>query len=151
MECGEVRELLLECAITDLYGKGYPSLRDHLQDCPDCQRIADEMIAAESALNSFLGSRGPSRSFEEVAAALVSHHRKRSPRFFRPLPLILSTAAAALLLVVVMPMFNRNVDSPIVRELPELRVELPVVKAPPDMTALIMDSGNPDYQIIWLF
>jgi len=151
MECGEVRELLLECDITDLQGEGDPLLGDHLHDCPDCRRIADEMIAAESALNSFLGSRGPSRSFEEVSAALVTDDRKRPHPFFRPLPLILSTAAAALLLVVAIPMFNRILNLPIVQELPELRVELPVVEAPPDMTALILDSGNPDYQIIWLF
>ena len=151
MDCSEVRELLLECDITDLQVEGNPPLGDHLQDCPGCREIADEIMTAESALNSFVGSRGPSRSFEEVAAALVSHDRKRPRQFFRPLPLILSTAAAALLLVVVMPMFNRNVDSPIVRELPELSVEFPMIKAPPDMTALILDSGNPDYQIIWLF
>ncbi len=151
MECSEVRGFLLECDLDELQAEVESPVAQHLSQCSDCRKIADEVIAVESALNTFLETRRPSRSFEEVAGSPGTAVEQKRIRFFRPLPLILTAAAAAILLAVALPLFNRNVDLPIEGISTELRAELPVVQVPSEKTALILDSGNPDYQIIWLF
>jgi hypothetical protein len=151
MECIEVREFLHECDLAELLEEGVSPAAQHLSRCADCRKIADEMVNAQSALNAHLESRRPSRSFEELVESLGTVAEEKHASFFRPLPLILSTAAAAILLVVALPLFSRKVDLPIEGISSELRAELPVVQAPSEKTALILDSGNPDYQIIWLF
>jgi hypothetical protein len=66
-------------------------------------------------------------------------------------PVLLPLAAAAVLFLLIFPLWNGEVE--IVRDpfVPAIMAEAPEVRAPAEGSAMIIDSGDPDYQIIWLF
>jgi len=153
MNCAEARELLLESELADLRMEGGSPLAEHLMACPSCQELARSVVEMESALASALGSREPDLAFEEavVAAATPEKFRRSHRRRLRVLPALVPLAAAAVLVLLLLPRSGTRDEFPGRVLTPAMAAELPAVEAPPGKTAMILDTGNPDVQIIWLF
>ena len=151
MNCEEVRELLLESDLSDLTTEKDTPLSRHLQECAECRSLARAVVDAASALGSVLDAQEPEIRFEEaIVHAFSAGKKERSPRL-RALPVLLPLAAVAALFILLVPILFRQEPIPVEFMVPEVTAELPALKAPPGKTAMILDSGDPDYQIIWLF
>jgi len=151
MDCAEARERLLEADLEELRTEGGSPLAMHLMGCTDCRKAAEAIAGAESAIASVLERQQPASRFAEAvdtASRSVEISGRSRKRWF---PLLLPLAAAAALFILLLPLFDRKVESPIEIVVPELQAELPAVKAPPGKSAMILDTGSPDFQIIWLF
>lgn len=151
MNCAEVRELLLESDLSDLTTGEDTPLSRHLQGCPECRSLAQAVVDAASALGAVLDPQEPETLFEEaVVHAVTAGRKERHPRL-RALPVLIPLAAVAALFILLVPLLFRQEPYPVEFRVPEVTAELPALKAPPGKTAMILDSGDPDYQIIWLF
>ncbi len=151
MNCEEARELMLEADLTDLKMETGTSLSEHLRGCRKCRSSAEIILGTESTFAAALDSLKPARSFEEAVVTTLSAPVESGRKRIRTLPILLPLAAAAVLFFFIFPLWNGEVEIPRDPVLPVLAVELPAVAAPVERTAMILDSGDPDYQIIWLF
>jgi len=151
MNCEEARDLMFEADLTDLKMETDTPLSEHLRVCEECRNSAEIILGTESEFADAFDSLKPGRSFEEVVVTALSAPAESSRKRIRVLPALLPLAAAAALFFFIIPLWNGEVKMPRDPVLPILAAELPAVVAPVTKTAMILDSGDPDYQIIWLF
>ncbi len=156
MRCTEARELLLTAEPDELRGEGDSTLAGHLRTCPACRRLATAILESEAALAADLDALAAGRSADvtgallrSIEAAGLGRSRKRRPLL---IPFLLPLAAAALLAVLLLPSRSHR-DSREELALPAAfaSAEAPALSTPPGRTALILDTDDPDYQIIWFF
>ena len=151
MNCDEARESMLEADLTDLEEEHTSPLSEHLQECEACRRLADLILETESSFASALDSLRPGRSFEETVVAAVSAPAGGARRRFRALPVLLPVAAAAAIFLLLVLPWQPEVGVPREPVVPGILAEIPQLSTPVEKTAMIIDAGDPDYQIIWLF
>jgi hypothetical protein len=151
MRCEEARELICEADLAELKMETDSPLSEHLRECSGCRRAADVILGTESAFAAAFDALTPGKSFEESVVTAVSTATLSSRKRSRVFPVLLPLAAAAVLLLLIFPLWNGEVE--IVRDplVPAIMAEAPEVRAPAEGSAMIIDSGDPDYQIIWLF
>ena len=151
MTCEEARELIFEADLEELaMGRDTP-LAGHLRECGECRQAAEVILGTESAFADAFDSLTPGRSFEETVVNAISTAPGGPRRRFRALPVLLPVAAAAALFLLLFPLWTGEmgmVRDPLV---PAVMAEAPALRAPSEGSAMILDSGDPDYQIIWLF
>ncbi len=151
MKCEEAGELIFEADLEELGMGGDSPLTGHLRECGECRQAAEVILGTESAFAAAFDSLAPGRSFEESVVTAISAVPGSSRRRLRALPILLPLAAAAALFLLIFPLWNREVG--VVRDpfVPALLAEAPALRTPSERSAMILDSGDPDYQIIWLF
>ena len=151
MKCEEARERIFEADLEELGMGGNSPLTEHLRECRECRQAAEVILGTESAFAAAFDSLAPGKSFEESVVTAISSVPGSSRKRFRALPVLLPLAAAAALILLIFPLWNDEVG--MVRDplVPALLAEAPAVRTPSERSAMILDSGDPDYQIIWLF
>ncbi|MFC1628747.1 hypothetical protein ACFL3H_06495 [Gemmatimonadota bacterium] len=151
MNCEEARDLMFEADLTDLKMETDTPLSEHLRVCEECRNSAEIILGTESTFATALDSLDPARSFEEAVVIALSVPDESGRKRIRLLPVLLPLAAAAAFFFFIFPLWNSHVGSEHELIVPILTAEMPAVKAPTEKTAMILNSGDPDYQIIWLF
>lgn len=151
MNCDEARELLLESDPEELRIESDTLLSSHLRECSSCRKLASSILNTQSDLAVTLSSQMPALEFEEAMTRAVVDMQTGSTRRLRILPFLLPVAAAAALFLLLLPLWSQGPEPPVEMLQVERVAEYPAVKAPPGKTALILDSGRQDMQIIWLF
>jgi len=151
MKCDEAGELIFEADLEELEPGIETPLAGHLRECGECRQAARAILGAESAFAAAFDALTPGRSFEESVVTAITAIPGASRRRLRALPVLLPLATAAAILLLLFPLWNR--EAGIVRDpvIPVLMAEAPALRTPSERSAMIIDSGDPDYQIIWLF
>lgn len=151
MNCEESRQLIFEADLADLRMETGSHLSEHLRECAECRKTVEIILGTESTFSAALDALKPGRSFEEAVVTVLSETAEGGRRRIHLLPILLPLAAAAALFFIIFPLWNSEVGVPRDPVFPLLIAETPAVKAPAEKTAMILDSGDTDYQIIWLF
>ena len=106
MDCSEAATMLDELALDVLPGDQRAALLRHLEDCPACRRLLDELSESADALLLAAPAVAPPAGFEGRVLARLGEARRDRPAARRParrparLPVLAVAAAAALLLAV---------------------------------------------------
>ncbi len=166
MRCSEARRALLEADLYVLRGEGPTPLAIHIRRCPECRARADALLGGEYALGEALAGAVPApdpdtiiRLAREEEAALPSRldvSPPSPPRGWRPTGLgpgaaLWSLAAAAALSALFFFGTDRTPSLPgnqIVLE-PEPRGLN--VEVPKNQRVAVLQTGNPDISVLWLF
>ncbi|MFC1545657.1 hypothetical protein ACFL44_03105 [Gemmatimonadota bacterium] len=151
MNCEDARDLILEADLTDLKMDTETPLSEHLRSCEQCRKSAEIILGTETTFAAAFDSLKSTRSFEEVIVTALSESAGNSRKRMRVLPVLIPLAAAAALIFLLIPLWTSDVGQRSDPVIPIITTEMPAVKAPAEQTAMILDSGDPDYQIIWLF
>ncbi len=152
MNCQRAEELLLEAAPEELTPDSDTSLGDHLRTCERCRRKAETIRAAELELGDALDGFLPSVSIDELLETAIQRERQRwsRNRFYRRMMPV--AAAAVLVIAVALSLFTGGP-----RGAAQFAGQVGVMaepvqfEAPLDRTAMVLDPGDSDMQIIWLF
>ena len=152
MNCQKAEELLLEAALEELAPESDSPLGEHIRTCERCRRRAEAIRAAERELGETLDGFQPSVTADELLETAIHRERQRWSRnrfYRRAMPV---AAAAVLVLAVALSLFTGGP-----REATQFAGQVGAMaepaqfEAPSNRTAMVLDPGDSDIQIIWLF
>ena len=102
MECEDVRKQLKAFIDNDLEGYEQTAVRDHLDGCQDCSRVAGEMDKLKGVLQAWKAAESPETLYERLKVRLKSREswweKILTPAFVRKAALRLAEAAAIVLI-----------------------------------------------------
>jgi anti-sigma factor RsiW len=152
VNCQRAEGLLLEAAPEELTPDSDSPLGEHIRTCERCRSKAEAIRAAERGLGESLDGFQPSVSADELLEAAILRERQRWSRnrfYRRAMPV---AAAAVLVLALGVSLFT---SGPRVTEQFAGQVgamaEPAQFEAPSNRTAMVLNPGDSDIQIIWLF
>ena len=136
MNCKNAEELIADRELGLLEGGQVNELEQHLSECADCRKLADEYAFAAEALKESRADTVPPALADDVLAKAGKIHGKQSKIFRLAVPAV--AAAAVLLAVVLSPVFFSKDSSDM--------TTLQVLEAyAEDFEAIGMEDGIGDY------
>jgi hypothetical protein len=156
MKCFEARLALLEEDLRTLMAEGDGPLAEHLRGCSDCQARAEVILRGEALLATELEKGVPQTDLAriiEIAGrreegiipfpARAAKWATRGPRVA-----ILPVAAAAAVAILFL---SRPPSLPGPEFTPEPVSHGLGVEAPEGHSMAVLETGNPDIKVVWLF
>lgn len=156
MKCIEVRLALLEGELATLTEEGEGPVAEHLRGCPGCQARAEAILQGEALLASELEKGVPRTDLDrimemaEMGEEGVLPFPARALRWATggPRVALLPVAAAAAVAILFLgkppalsgPDFTHEPVSPGL-----------AVEAPEGHSVAVLETGNPNIKVVWLF
>ena len=166
-DCNWAKELLV-AAPEELSGEADTALARHIRDCPACTLAAQRILAANTHLDSALGSlptvdagaliaRARSRDAEGSLSAspLRENARARAGRPWLAIPQwALAGGAAAVVAVGIALGTIFETVPPTVPPMPApsvAKAKHPLLLSAPNRRVAVFQTGNPNITLLWLF
>jgi len=147
---------LLRADVDELRGGGSSELAGHILDCERCGALARSILSGYETLDDTLDPAVDvqGRSIVALGRALAARGDRHRPRWALPMPpaWAAATAAAASIAAALALVLPAPLDPALepAWQPPTTWASPPVVSAPQHNVAVIQ-TGNPDITIIWLY
>ncbi len=140
MNCQPWLDQMLEAEPEELRGRGESPLAGHIRSCEACRTRAALLVRSAELLD---------RSLAAEAASPPLPRRSRL-HHYGAIRVVLPLAAAAVLALVFFAPDRRRMPIP-AASVAEAPPAVPSVTPPPGHSAAVMQTGNPDIVIVWLY
>ena len=152
-DCQATRDWLLEVDPEELEQDATGEYADHLDECPQCRALADEILGSDQSLRDALEGVEPALDLEVALVRARGAHlaTRRRKRWQVAVPLTAAALGGLLLIGRPSPAPVSRFDPATVRAARTLGLAgaRPVVKAESHERVAVLPTDNPNITVIW--